>query len=137
MKAERLSEKLADVAEKYGIRIALLFGSSVSGRLHHRSDIDVAVLLKSADLSFTQFAALHHELQESVPEREIDLSLLNRADPLFFKKIMESCRLLYGDERDLQKLKIYSFRRFQDHGRFLRLEREYVKRFLQTAGTQP
>lgn len=137
MERERLSEKLAQVAEKFGIRMALLFGSAVSGRMHESSDLDIAVLLKSPDLSHAQFGELHYELQQVVPERELDLSLLNRADPLFFKKIAESCELLYGDERDLQRLKIYSFRRYQDHRPFLRLEREYVKRILQAARTQP
>ena len=136
MELERLSEKLAQVAEKFGIRMALLFGSAVSGRMHDSSDLDVAVLLRSPDLSHGKFAELRHELQQMAPERELDLSLLNRADPLFLKKITESCKLLYGDERDLQKLKIDSFRRYQDHRPFLRLAREYVKRIVRGAGTQ-
>jgi hypothetical protein len=43
------------------------------------------------------------------------------------KKILESCRLLYGDPRDLQRLRIYGFKRYQDHRRFLDLERRYVR----------
>jgi predicted nucleotidyltransferase len=128
---------MARTADKYGIRLALLFGSRVSGGAHDGSDVDVAVLLRSPDLSASLYAELYHELQQALPDRDLDLSLLNRADPLFLKKITESCQLLYGDARDLQKLKIYAFRRYQDHRRFLRLEREYVKRFIREARGHP
>jgi uncharacterized protein len=126
----RLSEALARVAEAHGIRLALLFGSAASGRLHENSDIDVAVLVKSPDLPLSQFSELYHELQSAVPERKVDLSFLNRADPLFLKKIMESCSVLYGDERELQQLKIYAFKRYQDYRRFLDFERKYARQFV-------
>jgi predicted nucleotidyltransferase len=132
-----LSQKIAQAADAYGIRLALLFGSAVSGRMHAGSDVDVAILLQNPDLPPGRYAELYHELQHALPDRDLDLALLNRADPLFLKKITESCRLLYGDVRDLQKLKILAFRRYQDHRRFLRLEREYVQRFIREARGHP
>lgn len=47
---------------------------------------------------------------------------------LFLKKITEACRLLYGDPRDLQRLRIFAFKRYQDHRRYLDLERRFVAR---------
>lgn len=132
-----LSQKIEAAADAYGIRLALLFGSAVSGRMHDGSDVDVAILLQCPDLPPGRFATLYHELQQALPDRDLDLALLNRADPLFLKKITESCRLLYGDVRDLQQLKILAFRRYQDHRRFLRLEREYVRRFIREARGHP
>lgn len=58
----------------------------------------------------------------------IDLALLNHADPLFLRRILEQCRLLYGSPWTLAELRIYAFRRYQDHRRYLALEREYVDR---------
>ena len=46
------------------------------------------------------------------------------------KKITENCRLLYGDGRELKELKIYAYKRYQEHQRVFELERAYVKRFL-------
>jgi len=59
----------------------------------------------------------------------------NGMDPnqlsLFLKKITEQCRLLYGSPRALSELMIYAFKRYQDHRRFLAMEREYVSRRIQ------
>jgi predicted nucleotidyltransferase len=134
MEHEKLREILAAVADEYGIRMALLFGSAISGNTHDQSDIDVAVLFKHSEISFATLAGLAHELQRAAGDRNIDLALLNHADPLFLKKITDNCVLLYGSDRELHSLKISAFRRYQDHRPFLRLEREYVKRVLYQAG---
>ena len=134
MQSDRLSGILAEVADEFGIRLALLFGSAVSGNIHDQSDIDIAILFDSSEIRFSTLARLQHELQRAAGDRNIDLALLNRVDPLFLKKVTESCVLLFGEESELQRLKILAFRRYQDHRSFLRLEREYVKRILHQAG---
>ena len=125
------SEQIAPIAKKHGIVLLLQFGSSVTGRLHERSDVDLAVLLERVPRSLAVHAELLQDLQELFPDREVDLALLNRADPLFLKKITEACRLLYGSPRELQRLKIYAFKRYQDHRKYLEMERRYVERSLQ------
>ena len=119
-----------ELAGKYGIRLILQFGSTVTGAVHPRSDVDLAVLLQDGHPSLHKLAEIHHGLQECFPEREVDLAVINRADPLFLKKIMERCKLVYGSTRDLQELRIYAFKRYQDHRRFLEMERRYVERTL-------
>jgi hypothetical protein len=70
------------------------------------------------------------ELEGAFPGRDVDLGLLNHADPLFLKKVLESARLLAGSPRELACLRLYGFRRYQDHRRFLRLEERHLDRFL-------
>lgn len=70
------------------------------------------------------------ELQGIFLGRKVDLALINTADPLFLKKILESCQLLYGAEGNLHKLKMYAFKRYIDHKRYLKLEEEYIRRQL-------
>jgi predicted nucleotidyltransferase len=123
---------LEDLARTYGIRLMVLFGSAVTGRIRPDSDVDIAVLLDRPDLSFRDLAELEHRLQESFQDRKVDLSIINRADPLFLRKITEVCQLLYGSTAELQRLKIYAFRRYQDHKRFLEMERRYAERLLST-----
>jgi uncharacterized protein len=118
------------VARTYGIRLLLLFGSAVSGREHPESDVDLGLLLKDPDVDYSERAALGNELQKIFPGREVDLAILNHADPLFLKKVTERCRLVYGDTSELQSLQMYAFRRYQDHRRFLEMERRYVKHYL-------
>ena len=91
---------LERIAKKHGILLILQFGSSVTGKGHARSDVD------------------------------LDLALLNHADPLFLKKITDNCQLLYGSPRRLQQLKIYAFKRYQDHRKYFEMERQFVARSL-------
>ena len=125
------SDQIAPIAKKHGIILLLRFGSSVTGMLHERSDVDLAVLLERVPRSLEAHAELLHDLQQLFPDREVDCALLNRADPLFLRKITEGCRLLHGAPRELQRFKIYAFKRYQDHRKYLDMERRYVERSLQ------
>jgi uncharacterized protein len=121
---------LETIGRRHGLRLLLQFGSTVDGLEHARSDLDLAVLVERPSLSLHEQADLLGDLQRVFPDREVDLAVINRADPLFLKKITERCRLLFGAPRDLHELKLYAFRRYQDHRRYLALERGYVARAL-------
>jgi predicted nucleotidyltransferase len=126
-------ERLERVAREHGVELLVQFGSTVSGREHARSDVDLAVLLADPAPSLRALAELGAALQVFHPRRRVDLALLNRADPLFLKKIMENCRLLYGPPRRLHELRMYAFRRYQDHRKYLALEGPFVDRALRAA----
>ncbi len=125
-----MGQQLKSIAEQHGIRILLQFGSTVSGHVHPRSDADLAVLLDRPSLSSQEYADLLHDLQALFPDREVDLVLINQADPLLLKRITDSCYLLHGPVRRLQELRIYAFKRYQDHRKYLALERDFVRRSL-------
>jgi uncharacterized protein len=122
------SERLDEVARRHGIRLVLQFGSTITGKQHAGSDLDLAVLLSGMPSTCEAQAALFGDLQELFPGSDVDVAILNRADPLFLKQIMQRCELVYGDLRDLHELKMYAFKRYQDHRRYLALERKYVER---------
>lgn len=121
-------EALARIARRHGIRLILQFGSTVSGRTHERSDLDIAVLLDAPSATFRTLGEISADLQTAFPDREIDLAILNTADPLFLKRIVDDAKLLYGEARTLARLRMYAFTRYQDHRRFLEMERAYVRR---------
>lgn len=121
---------LDTIARAHGVALLLQFGSSVTGRLHARSDVDLGVLLDRPRVTFDELGELISDLGRLFPGREVDVAVLDHADPLFLKKVMETCRLLHGDPRRLQRLKIYAFKRYQDHRRYLELERAFVARRL-------
>jgi predicted nucleotidyltransferase len=121
---------LGEIARQYGVRLLLQFGSSVTGRVHARSDTDLGVLLDRPRLTLAEHGALLSALQRQFPECPVDLAILNHADPLFLKKVTDDCRLLHGDPGLLPRLKIYAFKRYQDHRRYLELERRFVAKSL-------
>ncbi len=116
---------LERVAQRHAIRLLLQFGSTVSGHVHRRSDVDLAALLDRPSLSFGEYADLLHDLQSLYPDREVDLVLINRADPLLLKKITNTCR---RPVHRLQELRIYAFKRYQDHRKYFELECDFVIR---------
>lgn len=127
-----MQEGLKDIAQKQGIVLVLKFGSSVTGRMHPKSDVDLAVLLDRSTITLQEHAELLQSLQPLFPDRELDLALINHADPLFLKKITDNCELLLGPPERLQALKLYAFKRYQDHRRYFELERQFAERFLST-----
>jgi predicted nucleotidyltransferase len=127
-----MQEDLKDIAQKHGIVLVLKFGSSVTGRMHLRSDVDLAILLDRSTITLQEHAELLQSLQPLFPDRELDLALINHADPLFLKKITDNCELLLGPPERLQALKLYAFKRYQDHRRFFEMERQFAQKFLAT-----
>jgi predicted nucleotidyltransferase len=122
--------RLRQLAERFGIRLILQFGSTVGGQTHARSDLDLAVHFTMPDVPFETVLDIQAALSELFPDREVDFAILNRADPLFLRKITEQCRLLYGTSHDLARLRAYAFKRYQDFRPYLELERHYVARRL-------
>ncbi len=117
------------IARRHGAQLLMQFGSTVRGHEHPQSDVDIAVLFHG-EPSFTRIGALLADLEPAFPGREVDLGVLNRADPLFLSRALEGARLLAGPARGLAELRLRAFRRLQDHRRYLALEGEHVDRFL-------
>ena len=121
------------LARRHGVRLLLQHGSTVTGRTHAGSDLDLAVLLNHAPESADAYLALVGDIQEAFSGRRVDVVVLNHADPLLLKRVTERSTLLYGDAAALRDWRLYAFKRYQDHRRFLAMERDYVRR--QVAGS--
>ena len=117
------------VARRHGLELLLQFGSTVSGATHRLSDVDLGVLFAAGVDPRRNLDVVLQDLQALFPAREVDLAVLNHADPLFLKKVTERCQLLAGSPARLQRLQVYAFKRYQDHRPFLALERDYVRRY--------
>lgn len=124
-------ERLATIAAQYGARLILQFGSSVSGKTHAGSDVDLAVLLDEPEISMQRYAELVHALQDLVGDAEVDLVVLNRADPLLLKQVSDGCVRLHGSDREFQRFQLLAFKRYQDYRPYLELEARYVARALE------
>ena len=124
---------LGQAAAAHGVELLVQFGSTVTGATHARSDVDLAVLLTRLPESYDKEADLQAALQSCVKDCDVDLVILNRADPLLLRQVTEKGSLLYGDPSRWQEFRAYAFKRYQDHRRFLEMEREYVQRAATTA----
>lgn len=129
--------ELRELAHRFGIRVILQFGSTVTGTTHDRSDLDLAVQLDTPAVSLETILEMQEALQSRFPGCEVDVAILNRADPLFRKKIMEGCRMLLGTSQDFARLRLYAFKTYQDFQPYLELERQSVARRLSALVAEP
>ena len=121
-------QRLSDAAAARGVELLVQFGSTVTGVAHPASDLDLAALMAHEPGAYAHEADLGAALQSCVPGREVDLVILNHADPLLLKQVTENGVLLHGDPNRWQEFRAYAFKRYQDHRRFLQMERDYVAR---------
>ncbi len=103
---EPTPSELAEIVRRRGVSLLIQFGSTVSGRTHPRSDVDLAALFEGDVPSLEAQGELQQDLQRAFPGNEVDLAVLNRADPLSLKKVLEGCRLLAGSPRRLAELRM-------------------------------
>ena len=121
-------QALGQIAAKHGIALIVRFGSTaVEGRMHAASDVDLAVLFERMPTLDQELDAAV-DLQALVRDREVDIVVVNRADPLLLKQIVAVGQLEFGSAQRMDALKRYAFKRYEDHRRFLAMEREYLAR---------
>lgn len=125
------TEQLAELARTHGVRLMLQFGSTVRGKAHAGSDVDIGVVLDCPDLSLRAYAELEHDVQRLFGDVKVDLVILNRADPLLLAQVSSCCRRLHGSDREMQEFRLRAFKRYQDHRPYLELERRWVERTLE------
>jgi predicted nucleotidyltransferase len=124
------SARLKSIAKRYGLRLVILFGSQVTGRTHPDSDVDVAVWL-AAPLNPAQRTRLWADLS-TLFQADIDLTVLNRAEPLLLNEVATRGRLLYESKRgEWSSFKGYAFRYYQDAQKYRDDLACYVRRELQ------
>ncbi|MBI2401677.1 MAG: nucleotidyltransferase domain-containing protein [Gemmatimonadetes bacterium] len=116
-------DRLADVVRRHGIRLLLLHGSQAKGRLHAKSDLDLAVQLEDPDRNPFELAA---DLQALFPKYQVDVVSLNRADPLLAWQVCRDARLLAGDPTAFANRCLYAWRRYVEYRPFLELEARAV-----------
>lgn len=128
---------IGKIAQRFGLRLILQFGSTVRGMTHDRSDLDLAVQLNSFPVSLQTILEIQEALQVQFAGNEVDLVIVNRANPLLLQKIVESCRLLFGTPQDFARLRLHAFKAYQDFRPYLELEGRYVSRRLAALTAEP
>ncbi len=124
--------QLKSIAKRYGLRLMILFGSQVSGYIHPESDVDIAVWTERP-LSAAQRTQLWIDLSNRF-QSEIDLTVLNHAEPLLLHQVATSGRLLYEDRHGAWlDFKGYAFRYYQDSKKLRDDLTRYLRRELRGA----
>lgn len=134
-------KKFNQLAEKFDLKLVVLYGSASSDQMTEASDIDIGILFNEnkaseniRDMSF--LAKLENELSKifSGKVREIDLSILNFASSLLKFQVARNGKLIY--ERDsgiFKRFQVQAMKENQDACKFYDLERDYIRSFIEGA----
>ncbi|MBZ4686928.1 MAG: hypothetical protein PWQ96_763 [Clostridia bacterium] len=128
------SKEFADFCVNNEIRLAVLFGSQVSGETREDSDFDIAILIDKS--SYPQASIeigklkrkLIRELSLFFETSKIDLVLLNRASPLLKFQVARTGKVIYQKNRsEFADFASLSLRQHIDARLFYQLDEIYLK----------
>ena len=120
--------KIAKIAKKFQLKIIIIFGSFANGKFRKDSDLDIAVL-GFKEVSFNEQIKLTNELS-LIFNKNIDLSVLNRANPLLLFQVSQNPVLLYGSRPDFLKFKLYAFKAYNDYAPYFEMEKNLNKKII-------
>jgi predicted nucleotidyltransferase len=119
------SEQLQLIAQKFGVRLIVLFGSVARGKIHEESDIDIGVLT-DRPITFNKRLKLWYELS-SLFRADIDLAMLNHAEPVFGFQVARDGKLLFERDKFVwENWRSYKIRQYWDTKKF----RDDLERYL-------
>ena len=123
------NRKIEEIAEKYDLKMLLLFGSQAKDKkfLHKESDFDVAYLSERA-LGGKEIIDLNCDFIDMFRCDRVDLMDLKRAKPFLRYEIAKNSKLLYGNEIDYLEFKAFAFRDYINHGRLFEIEDLLINR---------
>jgi predicted nucleotidyltransferase len=129
-----LQSKIMPLAEKYNLKLVVLFGSRASGRVHEESDYDVAYLSEK-ELSLPEEGGFMYGLMPILrvkDERLMNIVDMKTASPLMLYSITQRGILLF--ERDALaffRLRLYAWRSFIDsqlfRNNYFRIVKERIR----------
>jgi predicted nucleotidyltransferase len=94
---EEIKDKLAPLLAEEDLEIVLLFGSAASGRMHKRSDLDLAFLFEKP----VDILSLTNRVIRLLHTDSVDVVDLRRASPLLRYSAAKNGRLLYEKREGL------------------------------------
>ncbi len=98
---EKIDEKkIKELAQKYGLKLLLLFGSQVSGKTHPMSDFDFG-FIGERGLDYLEKDSLSIELSQLV-KKEADVVDLKNVGPLLQYEIVKNNKVLYDAKNEYE-----------------------------------
>ena len=128
---EEVRNKLSPLFQDKGLQLVVLFGSVASGKVHKRSDIDLAFLFdKQADI-----LALTNHVIRLLHNDQVDVVDLRRASPLLKYSAVKSGRLLYERAPGIfNEFYSLAFRRYVDTKKLRDAQAVAIQQFLKARG---
>ena len=118
---DKQKQKIQEVAKRYGLKLILLFGSQVTGKIHKESDFDIAYLPKK-NLSYDDKIDINFQFTLIFPQERyrVDTVNIKKVKPLLLYGIFRKCQVLYAqDDLVFPTYRVYAFRKYMEIKPFL------------------
>lgn len=107
---DKIKEKTREVAIKYSLSFVVLFGSQATGRIHKKSDIDIAVIRKQP-ISFDERLKIIGDFSDIFEREDVEVVDLAPASPTLMYAVVRDGKLLYEkNENDFLNWKLYAIK---------------------------
>lgn len=128
---EEIRERIAPLFEEEGLMLVLLFGSSATGRLHARSDIDMAFLFEKP----VDILGLTNRVIRLLRTNNVDVVDLSHASPLLkFSAAREGSLVYERSPGFFSEFCSLAFRRYVDTRKLREARQIEISRFLADRG---
>lgn len=113
--SQKQLDKIKEIAGKYQLKMVLLFGSRVDGKMvHPDSDYDIAYLPEKS-FDFKEECVLNYEFTTVMPSDDVDTIDLRKAPPLLMKQIIGRYQILYEREDNIfNNFEVYALQRYAE-----------------------
>lgn len=130
---DEIKGRLTPLFDERGLRLVILFGSLVTGKMHGRSDIDLGFLYEED----VDILALTRRVTGLLKADNVDVVDLRRASPLLKFSAARNCRILFeGTPGVFSEFLSLAFRRFVDTKKLRDAQHSVVRDFLRERGLQ-
>lgn len=128
---EKQSQKIKEIAEKYHLKMVLLFGSRVDEKnIHKESDYDIAYLPEKS-FDFNEECYLNFEFTSAMPSDRVDTVDLRKTPPLLMQQIIGRYKILYEKERNtFNNFEVYALQRYSEAAPLFKMIEFSLKKFL-------
>lgn len=124
---EEIRKGLSPLFYAEGLRLVLLFGSAVSGKIHKKSDIDLAFLFDKV----VDILTLTNRVIKLLHTDNVDVVDLKRASPLLKFSAVKSGMILYEKEPGMfNEFYSLAFRRYIDTKKLRDAQAQAIQQFL-------
>jgi len=122
---------LADVCHRHGVSLVVLFGSQATGMARPDSDLDLGILVDEYPVEPARELALIRDLVYALRRADLDVIILNQANPSLCYQAARDGRPLYEREPGtFDRFRFRAWKRFIDTARFRRLQGPFIEAFL-------
>jgi uncharacterized protein len=116
---KKQKQKINKVAKKYQLNLIVLFGSRATGKIHEKSDFDVAYLPKK-NLGYDDENNINSQFTNIFKYDRVDSVNIKKAPPLLLFGIFNECQVLFTkDNLIFPTYRTYAFKKYFEMKPFL------------------